>query len=44
MKEDRSGDGKSGYKALAEVFHASDDNMPDWYENSGDGEKWTDLR
>lgn len=29
MKEDKSGHGKSGYTAIAEVSHASDDNTPD---------------
>lgn len=45
LKEDKSGHGKSGYKAIAKVFHASDDNMPGWYENSGDrnGPIWDEF-
>lgn len=38
LKEDRSGNGKIGDKAVLEIFHTRDDSILDWYGDSEDRE------
>lgn len=43
LKEDRSGNGKIGDKAVLEIFHTRDDSILDWYGDSEDRENWDEF-